>query len=62
MLELRKLPNGTVVRPDEIVGVSWNWLIAMAEDRGLDTDAIYADGGDEAIRRAYNELEVNNAQ
>lgn len=46
------LPDGTVI---EVTSVSWNWIIGVADDAGIDTDSIYADGGDLAILNAYNE-------
>ncbi len=46
------LPDGTTI---EVLPVCWNWVIGVADDAGLDTDAIYDDGGDLAILAAYNE-------
>ena len=45
------LPDGTVI---EVQSVSWNWIIGMADDAGIDTDAVYEDGGDLAILAAFN--------
>jgi hypothetical protein len=45
------LPDGTVI---EVQAVCWNWIIGMADDRGIDTDAVHEDGGDLAILAAFN--------
>jgi hypothetical protein len=45
------LPDGTVI---EVQQVSWNWIIGMADDRGINTDAVHEDGGDLAILAAFN--------
>ena len=45
------LPDGTVI---EVQAVCWNWIIGMADDAGIDTDAVHEDGGDLAILAAYN--------
>jgi len=45
------LPGGTVI---EVQAVSWNWVIGMADDAGIDTDAVYEDGGDLAILAALD--------
>lgn len=50
------LPDGTVI---EVKRVCWNWIIAVADDLGIDTDAIYADGGDPAIIDAYNAAQAS---
>ncbi len=46
------MPDGYVI---DVTPVCWNWIIGMAEDAGIDTDAIYADGGDLAILATYND-------
>ena len=45
------LPDGTVI---EVTQVCWQWIIGMADDRGIDTDAVHEDGGDLAILAAFN--------
>jgi len=45
------LPDGTVI---EVQAVCWNWIIGIADDRGVDTDAVHGDGGDLAIIAAFN--------
>lgn len=47
------LPDGYVI---EVLSVCWNWVIGQADDAGIDTDEVYADGGDIAILRAYSEV------
>ena len=48
------LPDGTTI---EVTPVCWNWIIGAAEDAGVDTDAVHADGDDIAILDAYNAQE-----
>lgn len=49
------LSGGTII---EVTPVAWAWIIATADDIGIDTDAIYDDApfgqGDLAILAAYN--------
>jgi hypothetical protein len=51
------LPDGSML---EVIPASWNWVIAVAEDAGIDTDLIHSDAptgkGDLAILDAYNEV------
>lgn len=50
------LPDNYAV---EVIPVCWNWVIAVAQDAGVDTDAVHADApsglGDVFIINAYNE-------
>ena len=47
------LPDGTMI---EMHSVCWNWIIGVAEDKGIDTDAVYESGGDLAILAALNDV------
>ena len=47
------LPDGTMI---EVKPVSWPWIVGVAEDKGLDTELLYDEGGDLAILAALNEV------
>ena len=45
----------TISIEGQVHQVSWNWVIAVADDNGLDTDMLYHQGGDDAILDALIE-------
>ena len=45
------LQDGSVI---EVKPVSWNWIVGVAQDLGIDTKSVHEDGGDLAILDAYN--------